>query len=128
MLSATGAYVTTQQLLSVPMAVLAFSTIAAGWLANAVTQVAYFSAAAVVAAAVSGVVLGLRRAPWRGALVPIGVIALTWASQSWMLLAVEQKPPWTLLAVLTGPAQLVALIVAQAISRPKAEAATVEPH
>ncbi len=127
-LSATGAYVTTQQLLSVPMAVLAFSAIAAGGPDYAITQVAYFSTAAVGAAAVSGVVLGIRRAPWRGALVPIGVIALTWASQSWTLLTFEQKPPWTLITLLTGPVQLVAVIVAQAISRPKEEAATPEPH
>ena len=105
------------------MAVLAFIAIPAGGPDYPMTQIAYFSAVAIGAAAVSGVVLGVRRARWLGALVPIGVIALNWGLQSWALLAFEQKPPWTLLSMLTGPAQPVALIVAQAISRRKAEPA-----
>lgn len=113
--SATGAYTAAHQLFSVPLAVLAFD---ARVPTDPFAQVAYISIAAVAAAAIGGAVLGLRGGTWAGALVAIAVIATNWGLEIWPLIAFEQRPSWTLLSMVTGPAQVIALIGARALVRP----------
>ncbi len=115
-LSATGAYFAAQQLLLVPMGAYTFGLLPAGP-ADPMTQVAYFSAAFVVAAAVAGAVLGARGASRWAALAPLAVIAVNWALTLWPLLFFEQKPAWFLLELLMGPLQAAALVVAAALVR-----------
>lgn len=115
--SATGAYVAAHELLSVPLAILAFDVAVP---TDPFAQVAYGSVAAVAAAAIGGAVLGLRGGRWAGALVPIAIIALNWALEMWPLLAFEQRPSWTVLSAVTGPAQVIALIGSRALVGPRA--------
>jgi hypothetical protein len=120
--------VTAQQLLWLPVGLFAVNAVSLDRPSDAIPQVAYFAITAVVAAAMSGVVLGVRGASRSAALVPIGLIALNYGLGLWPVLGFEQKPPWTWLIGLTGPAQIITLVAARTLShRSRAEPSTMPP-